>query len=467
MLFNSYVFVFAFLPVVLLGWWSIRGQKQRLLFLTLASYLFYAWWDPRFLPLMLATTGADYYAGKRISMAQNEHARKAWLVAVLCFNLGLLGVFKYLAFAVNAVNHAAAWMNMGPVGIMPPIILPIGISFYTFNSISYTIDVYRRRTPRAGSLLEFATFVAMFPHLVAGPIIRYAEMRRQLVSIPESPPAGFSTFGIWLFVAGMVKKVIIADTIARRLVDPLFANPGDLHIVTSWLAAVSYAVQIYFDFSGYSDMAVGLALMLGLRFPQNFDSPYKAISIADFWRRWHMSLSMFLRDYLYMPLGGSDGGHWKTVQNLALTMAIGGLWHGAAWTFIVWGLYHGVLLAAHALLRANGWTPRSRPLNTLLTFAAVVIGWVIFRSASLGGAAIVVNAMLGGAGIESLSELRNVVGSRSLALLTTALVLIFAFPNTWEVRFPRGRLAAVFAAGALIACAMSFAHASPFLYFQF
>jgi alginate O-acetyltransferase complex protein AlgI len=340
-LFNSYSFVLIFLPLVLLGWWGLRARAHRLVFLTLVSYLFYAWWDFRFVPLMILSTSADYAAGRAIALSRSASRRTTLLVLLLIFNLGILAVFKYYDFFVGSLEGLARLLGYHPEWPLLQVLLPVGISFYTFNSISYTIDVYRGKLAPARSFLEFSAFVAMFPHLVAGPIVRYADMAKQFEALRARPrPAEWVT-GLWMFAIGMAKKVLVADVVARGLVDPLWSQASTLDAAGAWLAALGYTVQIYFDFSGYSDMAVGLALLLGFRFPQNFDSPYQSSSIGEFWRRWHMSLSFWLRDYLYIPLGGSRGSALLVGRNLLLTMLLGGLWHGAAWMFVAWGLYHG------------------------------------------------------------------------------------------------------------------------------
>ena len=466
MLFNSYTFVLIFLPLVLLGWWGIRGHHSRLLFLTLASYLFYAWWDFRFVPLMVLSTTADYAAGRLIAATRLASRRTTLLVLLLVFNLGILGVFKYYDFFIGSLEGLARLLGYHPEWPLLQVVLPVGISFYTFNSISYTIDVYRGKLAPARSFLEFSAFVAMFPHLVAGPIVRYADMARQFEELSPRPQAAAWVTGLWMFALGLAKKVLVADLVARGVVDPLWGQAGGLDAGEAWLAALGYTVQIYFDFSGYSDMAVGLALLLGFRFPQNFDSPYRASSVAEFWRRWHMSLSFWLRDYLYIPLGGSRAGTLRVGRNLLLTMFLGGLWHGASWTFVAWGLYHGVLLAAHAGLKHRGWVPRSPVLSIAATFLAVVIGWVIFRARSLAEALAVLGSMSGLRRPEG-GFMHLLDSPWTVALAGSALALCFWAPNTWELRFPRTRLAAALLAVLLVACILRFAQPTPFVYFQF
>jgi alginate O-acetyltransferase complex protein AlgI len=464
-LFNSYGFVLAFLPLVLVGWWALPGPRLRLGFLTFASYFFYAWWDLRFVPLMVLSTSADYFAGQAIARSDSAARRRTVLVLLLAFNLGLLGLFKYYDFFVTSLTGVGRLLGYDPSWPLLHLVLPVGISFYTFNSISYTIDIFRGRLAPARSFLEFSTFVAMFPHLVAGPIVRYADMAGQFERLAPRPRADQWVIGLWLFGLGMAKKVLVADVVARGLVDPLWRHAGALDPAEAWLAALGYTVQIYFDFSGYSDMAVGLALLLGFRFPQNFDSPYRALNIAEFWRRWHMSLSFWIRDYLYIPLGGSRGGPLLVTRNLVLTMLLGGLWHGAAWTFAVWGLYHGALLACHAWLQRRHWVPVSHRLSVATTVLAVTAGWVIFRATSLSEAldllAVMVGLRAGEGGHLAM------VTPEATGTLIIAAGIIFAAPNTWQMRFPRTRLAAAALAALLLLCVLRFAAPSPFVYFQF
>jgi len=464
-LFNSYGFVLAFLPLVLLGWWALPTPRMRLGFLTLASYFFYAWWDFRFVPLMVVSTTADYLAGRLIADSRSHSRRRLILVLLLAFNLGLLGVFKYYDFFVTSLAGVGRLLGYDPVWPLLHLVLPVGVSVYTFNSISYTIDIFRGRIAPARSFLEFSTFVAMFPHLVAGPIVRYADMAHQFERLAPRPRADEWVTGLWMFGLGMAKKVLVADVVARGLVDPLWSQAGALDAAEAWLAALGYTVQIYFDFSGYSDMAVGLALLLGFRFPQNFDSPYRSVNIGEFWRRWHMSLSFWIRDYLYIPLGGSRGGALLVTRNLVLTMLLGGLWHGAGWTFAVWGLYHGALLACHAWLQRRQWVPSSAGLSVAATMLAVTVGWVLFRATSLSEALGLLAAMTGLRAGEGGHLTMVTPEAAGILVLATAIVL--RAPNTWQMRFPRTRLAAVLLGALLILCVIRFAAPSPFVYFQF
>lgn len=466
MLFNSYVFCLLFLPAVLAGWWLLPTTRARLGFLTLASYLFYGWWDWRFVPLMLLSTTADYVAGAYIARTATPGRRRLCLALLLCFNLGILGVFKYCDFFLGTLNGLGRALGLAVDLPLLHLVLPVGISFYTFNSISYTIDIYRGVLRPARGLLEFAAFVAMFPHLVAGPIVRYADMAPQFEALRARPERAAWVMGWWFFVLGMAKKVLLADPLAERLVTPLWHQAASLDAAEAWLATLAYTLQIYFDFSGYSDMAIGLAFLLGFRFPQNFDAPYQSANISEFWRRWHMSLSFWLRDYLYIPLGGSRGSRLLAGRNLVIVMFLGGLWHGAAWTFVIWGLYHGALLAGHAVCHDRGWIPRSRPLAVALTFMSVMVGWVFFRSGTMTEAWRLLGVMSGmvqGTG----GNLGLVASPFTALLLAAALGIALGAPDPWRVGFPRGRPWAVALGLLFLVCLLRFAAPSPFLYFQF
>ncbi|MFI5398662.1 MAG: MBOAT family O-acyltransferase [Candidatus Binatia bacterium] len=466
MLFNSYIFVLGFLPLMLAAWWLVPGHRTRLILLTLASYWFYGWWNYRFVPLMILSTSADFVAGWQIHRTVSRRKRTAWLVGLLIFNLGLLGIFKYFDFVASTWNAVLGPLN-APLLPLMHVVLPIGISFYTFNSISYTIDIYRGRLVPSRSFVEFAAFVAMFPHLIAGPIVRYSDMGEQFRELRRKPRGDETAVGLWLLVLGMAKKVLVADIIAAHFVTPLFASAAALRFLGAWLAVVGYTLQIYFDFSGYSDMAVGLALLLGLRFPQNFNSPYKSANPSEFWRRWHMSLSFWLRDYLFIPLGGSRGSLRKTARNIGITMFLGGLWHGASWTFVVWGLYHGVLLSGHASLKRRGLVPRSHTVAVAATFLSVMVGWVLFRAESLETAVGIIGAMAGSRGFEPATAAWRAWGTPHLLFLAAGLAVVFALPNTWQIRYPRTVAAGIGLAALFVVCLLRFATQSPFIYFQF
>ncbi|UCE86452.1 MAG: MBOAT family protein [Deltaproteobacteria bacterium] len=381
MLFNSPTFL-VFACAVFSLYALLRQPRARALLLLAASYLFYAGWDYRYLSLLLISTSIDFAAGRALHAEGSERRRRAWLVASLATNLGLLGVFKYGNFLLG--NLAGLLGLLGLEAPRLPDEIPIGISFYTFQTISYTIDCYRRRIRPCDSRLEFALYVAFFPQLVAGPIVRAHDLLPQLRRLTALRGSHVAE-GLQRFTLGLFKKVVIADNVGL-FVDTVFQSPGSYGPITLWCGAYGFALQIYCDFSGYTDMALGLARALGVRLPENFAAPYLSTSITEFWRRWHMSLSSWLRDYLYIPLGGSRGGVRQTYRNLFATMLLGGLWHGAAWTFVLWGAFHGALLAFERALGIRAKThaePRSAPLvalRGLLTFHLVCLGWVIFRA---------------------------------------------------------------------------------------
>lgn len=467
MLFNSYEFLLIFLPLVLCVWWFPRlDVRWRLAILTASSYLFYGWWDYRFVPLLWLSTWGDYVAGNQINRSQVPWRRRGWLLFSMTLNLGLLAFFKYLGFFAESWNALAQWQQWGGPFPVPKLVLPVGISFYTFQTMSYTIDIYRGAARPARSLLHFAAYVSMFPQLIAGPIVRYSDIEDQMRAIPCRCDWNVMARGIMFFVLGMCQKVLLADTIAA-VCDPLWRDPARLQLLSAWFAALGYTCQLYFDFAGYSNMAVGLGLMLGFSFPQNFDSPYQAANIAEFWRRWHMTLSFWLRDYLFIPLGGSRAGSLLTARNLFIVMFLGGLWHGAGWTFVCWGLYHGLLLAIHAALRRTKTLEgMSRPVGTMITFISVVVGWVLFRSPSLSAAGTMITAMAGCRGIDKNLE-QAVCGVWGIAVLGILLGVCLRMPNMWRISVGLNFYSAA-AFGALMAfCVLRFSQLSPFLYFQF
>jgi alginate O-acetyltransferase complex protein AlgI len=394
MLFNSAVFIF-FAATVFTLYAALRTPRARASLLLIASYLFYANWDYRYLPLLLLSTLVDFTAAKRISRAAPGARRRVWLLASLLTNLGLLGIFKYGNFFLDNLTPLFPVLSDG----MPklPGEIPIGISFYTFQTLSYTIDCYRGKFQPCTSRLQFALYVAFFPQLVAGPIVRPNELLPQIRSLAGLRAPNVAE-GFQRFVLGLFKKVVIADNVAL-FVDAVFASPDNHGSLTLWCGAYAFALQIYCDFSAYTDMALGLARAFGIRLPENFDSPYISASITEFWRRWHMSLSRWLRDYLYISLGGNRGTRWGTYRNLMLTMLLGGLWHGAGWTFVLWGAFHGGLLAFERALGVGPDASQSagaslhRALRTVLTFHLVCLGWVLFRAPDLAATSTYVSRM--------------------------------------------------------------------------
>jgi alginate O-acetyltransferase complex protein AlgI len=464
MLFNSYEFLFLFLPVLLLAYFVLLPRSWRMGLLTVSSYFFYGWWDWRFCSLMLISTLIDYRAGKGIATSTDSRIRRRWLWLSMVSNLSLLGFFKYFDLAARTANQLAAILGAGEPIPLLHVVLPVGISFYTFQSMSYSIDIYLGAAKPARSLWAFACYVALFPQLIAGPIVRYRDLAEQLVERTHSWAK--ASLGIQFFVAGLAKKVILADGVAV-LVGATFesASPG---LWLAWTGTLAYAMQIYFDFSGYSDMAVGLGLIFGFRLPQNFHSPYKATSITDFWRRWHISLSAWLRDYLYIPLGGNRLGAVRTYVNLFITMLLGGLWHGANWNFVIWGGYHGLLLAIERMAGKRGlWRGLPAPLQRIATFLLVCIGWIFFRAESLPQALAVLGGLIG---LNGIGPLQGPDGT-PLAYLMLALTTLLAFAsrNTWEIQW-RASLRNLLLIGILfIICVLTILvnTASPFLYFQF
>ncbi len=462
MLFNSFVFLFAFLPVTYGVFWLLKTAQARYVWLALTGYVFYGYWDARFCLLMAFSTLVSYLAGLGFLRWSDPRHRRICLVVPITVDLLLLGFFKYADFGLDTARSIAHWVGADFTVPHLDIILPVGISFYTFHTISYIVDSYRGVIRPTRNFFEFASYVSLFSQLVAGPIVRFRQIEADLEGLGQASRGRWLYLGASMFVVGLVEKVLVADTLAA-FVDPALASYTSLSTIGAWMAMLCYSFQLYFDFSGYSTMAVGLGYMFGLRIPQNFNSPYKALDPSDFWRRWHISLSTCMRDYLYIPFGGSRQGEWQTYRNLMLTMLIGGLWHGAAWTFVFWGAYHGVLLAAYRRWAAY-WDPIPARVRQGLVFLLVLVGWVFFRSTDFGMAAHLLQLMFlptgGWAGPSTL-------------LATVPLLLAAAWamagPNPFEMRHVPSRarnlaLAAAFGAAlAIIAGTRS----SPFLYFQF
>jgi len=375
-----------FFLVVFALYWALRDDRSRHAMLLVASYAFYMAWNPWLVTLIIGSTLLDYIVGGWMDRTESARRRRALLVCSLIGNLGVLAIFKYADFFIDSFGTLVTQIGFRADTRTLGLILPVGISFYTFQTLSYTIDVYRRRIEPERSLLKFALFVAFFPQLVAGPIVKARDFLPQLATRRRFEWRNVDT-GLMLILIGLTKKVLIADNLAT-MVDGVFAHPERHTTVDLWLGMFCYAGQIYGDFSGYSDMAIGLAKLLGFELCLNFASPYLATSLSDFWKRWHISLSSWLRDYLYIPLGGSRGSRWKTARNLMLTMLLGGLWHGASWTFVVWGAIHG---AALIVQKAYGWlmgtderaeAPRGALAKIpawAATFLVVNIAWVFFR----------------------------------------------------------------------------------------
>jgi len=465
MLFNSYEFLFLLLPVILIGYYLVLPKVWRHGWLVLCSYIFYGWWDYRYCGLLLLATCIDYIAGGRIAATDDPVKKKRWLWVSVGSDLSMLGFFKYYDLGAGTVNTVAQWLGAESGLPLLHLLLPVGISFYTFQAMSYSIDIYRGHAKPARNFIDFACYVSLFPQLIAGPIVRYHELDAQLRS--HSHTWAKAGAGITLFVLGLSKKVLLADAVAP-MADWGFSQLS-IGFVGAWTSLMAYTLQIYFDFSGYSDMAVGLGLMLGFRFPQNFNSPYKSASITEFWQRWHISLSSWLRDYLYIPLGGNQKGPVRTYVNLFLTMLLGGLWHGASWTFMLWGAYHGSLLALERMhgRRGFGWR-LPRALQILLTFVLVMFGWLLFRASSLQGFSRMAQGLFGVHGWGAAFPLAD-AGALNWIALVFCTFLIFGAKNSWEVRWqPRWRLAWGLVLLFLICVATFLVNtSSPFLYFQF
>lgn len=463
MVFTSNLFLFLFLPVFLAVYYLIPFAG-RSVWILLASYVFYGWWRPDFALLLGGVTLGTYLLTRGMVAADEARSKKRWMAAGVLGNLAALGYFKYFNFGMDSLNTALGWVGAEPLGYAH-VVLPIGLSFFIFQAISYQVDVYRGDAPVTRNVADFAAFISFFPQLVAGPVLRYQPLADQFYQRRHSWPV--FTEGCLIFMAGFCAKVLIADPMAP-LVDAAFAlkDPG---LLDAWLGAAAYTVQLFFDFSGYSTMAIGLGLMIGFHFPKNFDDPYISASITEFWRRWHMSLSTWLRVYLYVPLGGNRLGRGRTYFNLLATMVLGGMWHGANWTFIIWGCWHGGLLALERWWRESHPTPRlPHALAVAWTLLLVMIGWVWFRAADVGAALHMLRAMAGlqGWGTDLSPALAWQVAPERVAMLIFGALFALALP--WlRPRFHGGwRLALVplFLWGVATLSAQAF---TPFLYFQF
>lgn len=506
MLFNSFSFLLAFLPVTLLGyfWLARRDPAWGIAWLALASLFFYGWWELRYVPLLLASITANYGCAQAIRRAQGR-ARNWWLGGAIAANLVLLGYYKYANFFYTSLT--------GEQSVMLQVVLPIGISFFTFTQIAFLVDTARGFV-QEGRFLHYLLFVTYFPHLVAGPVLHHKEMMPQFADPRNAVPRAENfSVGATIFIIGLAKKILLADSLAPYA-NVLFSAPGEPTLLAAWGGVLAYTFQLYFDFSGYSDMAIGLSRMFGVNLPLNFNSPYRSVNIIEFWRRWHMTLSRFLRDYLYIPLGGNRRGKVRAKINLMLTMVLGGLWHGASWNFVVWGTLHGLyLVLAHLwqMVRARlGWQGGSRAGRLgawALTFVAVVFAWVFFRAADLPSALRIVAGMLGQNGVSLPDAIGVRLGGLQSTLqqlgvtwslgggsqfvetwgwVTLAALVAFLMPNTQQImhRFAPAldhdgsaapaRLSWLPSQGSALAsgllavlCLLALARPSEFLYFQF
>ncbi len=484
MVFSSHLFMFYFLPLAMVVYYAMPRMGKHLA-LTLLSYVFYGWWNPLFVVLMFASTVIDYVAGLFISRqfgtswrepigalgpgGPRSTGQKIALVVSICSNLSLLGFFKYFNFVTANYNAVVQVLGAGHWALAAmTVTLPLGISFYTFQSMSYSIDVYRGDARAIRNFIDFACYVSMFPQLVAGPIIRFQEVDDQLrhrTYTVEKFARGAAFISL-----GLAKKVLLANP-CGKVADTCF-NAGSVGCLDSWFGAGAYAFQIYFDFSAYSDMAIGLGLLLGFVFPKNFDSPYRSASITEFWRRWHLSLSTWLKDYLYIPLGGNRKGTRRTYVNLATVMLLGGLWHGASWNFVIWGGIHGVMLGVERVRGKRSFYSRlPRPLKVAITFVILLFTWVFFRTADLPAALSYCGSMLGmgspqaGAGL--IAGL--IYQPYYLVVMGAAAATTWACPQTWDFtrRIGLGKAAAIVAALVAALLILTTQEFNPFIYFIF
>lgn len=397
MVFSSVTFLVYFLPVVLLLYF-VTPRVLRNWFLLVASIMFYSWGAPRFIFVILFTTMIDFWLVGIMDRAQDEKKRKLLLLLPVCMNLGLLFYFKYCNFFIENVNAVLLALGLGPMGSLN-VLLPIGISFYTFESLTYVIGVYRRVHAPLKNFWNYQLYIIFFPKLIAGPIVKYHDIADQIVNRLATDNAENKLRGFYRFVTGLAKKVFIANYMARHADAVFGAAPEDLSAVAAWVGVIAYTFQIYFDFSGYSDMAIGLARMFGFVLPENFEHPYTSRSITEFWRRWHISLGSWMREYLYVPLGGNRvSSRTRLYFNLWVVFLASGLWHGASWTFVLWGAYHGLFLVLERMFLLK-WSNRAGLLAVPVTFLVVCVGWVFFRSDTIPQAfAMIERLFAGGAG---------------------------------------------------------------------
>ena len=468
MSFIEFRFLWFFL-IVFAVYWMMRDNTARKIWLLICSYVFYAAWNWKFMFLLLGSTTVDYTVGKMMAREQNPKKRRAWLIASLCANIGVLGFFKYFNFFITSGSAFLAWLGL-PVSVNSlSIILPVGISFYTFQSMSYTIDVYRGRQPPVSSFLDLALFISFFTHLVAGPIMPAIFFLPQLSSARKFSDVDVRG-ALLLFLSGFIKKACVADGVAP-IVDRYFDHPAAFTATSAWIAVLFYAIQIYCDFSGYTDMARAAARLLGYELVVNFRFPYFAQNISDFWHRWHISLSSWLREYLYIPLGGNRGPRWFVYRNIMITMLLGGLWHGAAWTFVIWGAFHGIALVVHRKWTrlTNGLEGVNRAMRWLgwpVTVYCVCVAWILFRAHDLTRAATMLHqfVLFRGGGSEHLHRW----------MLFIIVVLAFVhwlnyrrwFSEPWR-SWPAPIFATAYGCTAALVLLFVPPRYTPFIYFQF
>jgi len=489
--FSSHTFIFYFLPLALLGYYALAAapQRWRNLWLILTGYVFYGWAEPRFIVLMFATTSIDWlmslviahdswrfwrFWGRPVAPlphhAKRSRTQRFAITASVVSNLAVLGFFKYFNFGVESYNELVQSLDFAHLQweAFFRVVLPLGISFYTFQALSYTLDVYRGEAEAMSNFIDFSCFVSMFPHLVAGPILKFSFLADQL----KHRTLTLDKFarGVAFFMLGLAKKILLANP-CGKIADTCF-DAGSVGTLDAWFGSIAYAFQIYFDFSGYSDMAIGLGLMLGFVFAKNFDSPYRAESITDFWRRWHISLSTWLREYLYIPLGGNRLRLSRTYANLIFTMLVGGLWHGASWNFVIWGGMHGGMLAFERSQGREGFYHNlPKPLRIAATFLIILLGWVFFRAADLPRAGAYLASMFGLRDAGSNASLIGGIIYQPYYLLSIALaaVVIWAGKQTWDwtQQMTLPKTAVCFGLGWLALVVLATQEYNPFIYFIF
>ncbi|MCK5529524.1 MAG: MBOAT family protein [Kiritimatiellae bacterium] len=498
MLFNSYIFIFLFLPITVVAFHTLRhyGFARGAIFaLVVASFIFYAWWKLEYLILLLVLMGTDFLIARQIQRYREirRHRAKGFLILGLLINIGALGYYKYANFFSDNVNTL-----FGMELFLSTIILPIGISFFTFQKIAFLIDLYQGKV-KTFNLMDYALFITFFPQLIAGPIVHHSEMMPQFAKLGKMSSQTM-VLGITIFIFGLSKKILLADT-AAGYVSPQFdavLNGTMPDLLMAWSAALSYTAQIYFDFSAYSDMAIGIGLMFGIKLPVNFDSPYKSASIIEFWRRWHITLSRFLRDYLYIPLGGNRKGPSRRYMNLYITMLLGGIWHGAGWTFLIWGALHGIyLIVNHSWhivcdklsldISKNNWLFGIFARG--ITLLSVIVAWIFFRAANIDTALDILRGMSGQNGLLLSNPVAPVNSLMGLALSGALLLFAFFMPNTQQLtgyigpsgdyrsyvpknfavflQWKPSILWAVYTGVLLALCLMGLSQVSEFIYFQF
>ena len=430
MLFSSTFFLYVFLPLVLVIYYGLcRKQDTRNKVLLISSLLFYAWGEPKFVLVMLVSILANYYFGLLVDRTRHTPKVKLYLVIMVIFNLTIMGIFKYLGFAVQSINDIA---NLSLA--VPQIALPIGISFFTFQSISYVVDVYRGHGKVLKNPLDVGLYIAFFPQLIAGPIVRYETIANEIHGRRETE-SDFAN-GIVRFIIGLSKKVLLSNQFAL-IADKAYALEciDEMTVGFAWLGAISYMLQIYFDFGGYSDMAIGLGKMFGFHFNENFNFPYIAKSVSDFWRRWHISLSTWFRDYVYIPLGGNRVSKMKHVRNILIVWTLTGIWHGANWTFIAWGFFFGVILIIEKFTGLGNFMSKSKVIGHVYTLFLVLISWVLFRADSIKEALTYIGHMFGAHGIAMTNDLTHLYLIEHINILIIGLLTALPFSKIAKVKY--------------------------------